>query len=150
MLAKGHLFKAIEWGIYVGLWAVSIFVVKEVWDQWLTKETGIKQSEDNIEEAPTTTICFKNRTESWVALPLNGDLKFSIGIGNGSMTELNEGTNEIDMGKVSLMTLFTWWAGLCYKITIQGYYFRLDQTIGLYFYSIRYLRKSLKTFLNCP
>ena len=35
------------------------------------------------------------------------------------MTELNEGTNEIDQGKVSLMTLLTWWAGLCYKITID-------------------------------
>ena len=82
-------------------------------------ETGIKQSEDNIEEAPTTTKCFKNRTESWFVLPLNGDLRFSIDIGNGSMTELNEGTNEIDQGKVSLMTLLTWWAGLCYKITID-------------------------------
>ena len=91
MLPKCNLFKAIEWGVYVGLWAISIFVVKG----------------------------FKNRTESWFVLPLNGDLRFSIDIGNGSMTELNEGTNEIDQGKVSLMTLITWWAGLCYKITID-------------------------------
>ena len=103
MLPKCNLFKAIEWGVYVGLWAISIFVVKEVWEQWLTKETGIKQSEDNIEEPPVATICFKNRTESWFMLPLNGDLRFSIGIGNGSMTELNEGTNEIDQAGQSFL-----------------------------------------------
>ena len=118
MLAKVNLFKAIEWGVYVGLWAISFFVVKEVWDQWLTKETGIKQSEDKIEEPPTTTICFKNRTESWFVLHLNGDLKFLIDNGNG-LTELNEGANEIVQRKVSLVTLFTWWAGICYKIAID-------------------------------
>ena len=88
MLSKCNLFKAIEWGIYVGLWAISIFVVKEFWDQWLTKETGIKQSEDNIEEAPTTTICFKNRTESWFVLPSNGDLRFSTVMDNDYLTSL--------------------------------------------------------------
>lgn len=114
MLAKSNYFKALEWVSYIGLWVLSIFVVKEVWDQWLTKETGIKQYEIPTRESPTITICFKNRTESLFAL----EIGFAILVeSSDGWTELQIGVNDISGKDVSMMVLTTWYAHICVKIT---------------------------------
>ena len=51
--------------IFLVLFVISVFFMKEVWYQFRSKDTGMKQIEKPIFDFPTITICTSHNTENY-------------------------------------------------------------------------------------
>ena len=52
--------------IFLVLFVISVFFMKEVWYQFRSKDTGMKQIEKPIFDFPTITICASHNTENYL------------------------------------------------------------------------------------
>ena len=52
--------------IFLVLFVISVFFMKEVWFQFRSKDTGMKQTEKPIFDFPTITICTSQNTENYI------------------------------------------------------------------------------------
>ena len=52
--------------IFLVLFVISVFFMKEVWYQFRSKDTGMKQTEKPIFDFPTITICTSHNTENYI------------------------------------------------------------------------------------
>ena len=46
--------KLVEWIIFIGLAIASLYVTREVWDQYLSYDTNFKRSKEPVTEGPTS------------------------------------------------------------------------------------------------
>ena len=51
--------------VFLVLFVIAVFFMKEVWDQFRSKDTGMKQIEKPIFDFPTITICTSHNTENY-------------------------------------------------------------------------------------
>ena len=137
--------------------------MKQVFDQFVSNDTSMKQSEIPIEEYPTITICVKSEyvwsyqddfTISW------GGVKLTLGTEKEMQDEYDISVNEIPdydeeiPSKIMFQKVFSYMKGQsCYKIKeiakkkIKGYYIKIFLVESTFFISRR--QKQYFVFTTC-
>ena len=88
--------KLVEWIIFIGLAIASLYVTREVWDQYLSYDTNFKRSKEPVTEGPTMVINFwpaKNKATG-KEFEFRKDFTFSFSIdGRSQKIKLDKGIN---------------------------------------------------------
>ena len=127
----------LEWATFVGLMLGVGFFVQEVWRDYQSKVTTIKQYSELWEELepPTITFCFNPPIKKQVLLKYNKTLQEFLGYSNfetnidlleegyyqiGRDFNISKWGKELTLGKndqMIIQKIYTFWNGLCYSIT---------------------------------
>ena len=62
---KDYLIIILKSTAFLVLFVIAVFFMKEVWDQYRSKDTGMKQTEKPIFNFPTITVCTSHNTENY-------------------------------------------------------------------------------------
>ena len=71
------LFNIIEWSIFFGFCVVAAIFVKDVWNQFQSKETFMGQSLAPIKKLPTIVFCFDTPFSWWIYHPGYFEIKLA-------------------------------------------------------------------------
>ena len=124
------LCKAVSWLMFLGLCVLSAYFMYEVLDQYFSKDTSFKVTEEPLTNYPTITICFTRRKESWKDL-LSIESQFDNLLGKGSFEygkdfNISIGASLLVKGDnyivginetVTVESVANLFIGMCYKVT---------------------------------
>ena len=120
-------YKFVEWVVFICLLGLAAYFMIGVLEHYFSKKSSFTQSENQISELPTITMCFSSNGEfdGDVELKFGSDFnilyetsKFSDFNFKGYSGYLKEGHNLFnDSETLILKKLTTRFSGICYKIT---------------------------------
>ena len=121
--------------VFFGLCMVASFFMQEVFKQFISKDTSLKQNEINITEYPAVTICLKGN------LSFEYGQDFIISLGNIKL-KLGDDEYEVydseyeyyeDILVYSLQKIYSYMTGYpCYRVIQMGY--KVIRSLPTYLY----------------
>ena len=106
-LPKVKFFNLLDWTLFFGLCALSVYLMIEVFEKYIFKKSNFARSEESITELPVITFCISTNTENGKEYQLGKDFNATYIFKNGENKTLIEGKKfSVEYEEVELESIF--------------------------------------------